>query len=195
MRSGPDYFFIPLQLDNDAQITNHSNFSGCIPFLQIALRSFTLHAPDATCLVIKQHPLARGSGQTEQFVRELCAQLGINSRVIFLYEAHIPTLIKNAIGVVTINSAVGLQAIDQCKPLKVLGSAIYERQSVTNAKSLNCFWRMPMQPDPTEAALLYQEIKVLTQVPAAIYASRNTELEWMTPAAIYPDAGDVYAGS
>jgi capsular polysaccharide export protein len=190
------YFFIPLQLEGDAQIANHSNFSDSTHFLQMVLRSFSIHAPASTYLVIKQHPLARGTLHAEQTVCEISERLAISARVIFVYEAHIPTLIKNSVGVVTINSTVGLQAIYQRKPLKVLGSAIYEKKRVTDSNSLNRFWRNPMQPDATEAALLYQDIKVLTQVPAAIYASRSTALGWQTQAMMPADScRDVYAGA
>lgn len=193
---GVAYFFIPLQLDVDAQIVNHSHFNDCAQFLQTVLRSFAIHAPLTARLVIKQHPLAKGSRKTEKFVREFSGRLGISARVIFLYEAHIPTLIKNAAGIVTINSTVGLQAIYQCKPLKVLGTAIYEKHHVTDSKSLNRFWRFPMQPDATAAALLYRDIKSLTQVPAAIYASRRTDLDWQGPQLLLAaSTGEQHAGS
>lgn len=181
LKIAPPYFFVPLQLDTDAQVINHSDFESCINFLQMVMRSFAENSAKNTLLVIKQHPLARGESNAEKFTLSHAKSLGIKSRVIFLYEGHIPTLIRHADGVVTINSTVGLQAIYQKKPLKVLGNAIYENELVTDSKPLHQFWQSPMKPNETAAKNLYASIKILTQAPAAIYASRSVQLNWPEP--------------
>jgi capsular polysaccharide export protein len=178
LENAPPYFFIPLQLDTDAQVVNHSEFDSCISFLRTVIGSFAGHSPDNARLIIKQHPLARGESKVEQFALHFSKALGLENRISFLYEGHIPTLIKHARGVVTINSTVGLQAIHQHKPLKVLGNALYEHTQVTDSKPLHQFWRSPMQPDVVAAKKLYASIKILTQASAEIYASRSVPLQW-----------------
>lgn len=172
------YFFVPLQLDTDAQVINHSDFESCINFLQFVMDSFAKNTSGNTQLVIKQHPLARGENSTEKFALAHAKVLGIENRVTFLYEGHIPTLIKHSAGVITINSTVGLQAIYQTKPLKVLGNAVYENPLVTDSKPLNQFWQAPMPPYSAVARNLHNSLRILTQAPAAIYAPRSVPLPW-----------------
>ena len=55
---GPRYLF-PLQLDCDTQIRIHSPFGRLAPAIELIVGSFARHAPQDSCLVLKEHPLAR----------------------------------------------------------------------------------------------------------------------------------------
>src|SRR5690606_8973498 len=60
LRDGRSYYFLPLQLDSDSQIRSHSSFRNMADLLAQAMKSFALHAPADTLLVIKNHPLDPG---------------------------------------------------------------------------------------------------------------------------------------
>lgn len=172
------YFFVPLQLDTDSQVTHHSPYNDCFEFLEQVMRSFSLHAPSGVVLVIKQHPLARGKWGVAKRVADAGWQLGITKRIIFIQDCHLPTLIRGAAGVVTINSTVGLQVITHGRPLKVMGQAIYESPGITDSQPLDFFWIKPLMPNPDKAKSLHHTIKIITQIPGTLYESANVPLPW-----------------
>jgi capsular polysaccharide export protein len=71
---------------------------------------------------------------------DLCDQLGITGRVHYVHDVHLPTLLRRARGVVTINSTVGLSALYHYKPLKVMGRAMYDMEGLTFQGELSQFW-------------------------------------------------------
>ncbi len=172
------YFFLPLQVDSDAQVVHHSRFLGVEPFVEEVMRSFALHAPGDAQLVIKQHPLARGQLGMRASILSMAERHGIRQRVIFLHSCKIYELLEKVAGVVTINSTVGLQAIAHGAALKVMGEAVYDHPDVVDSQPLETFWRNPRKPDPEKAARFHRELKLLTQVPVAIYDPASVDLGW-----------------
>ncbi len=172
------YFFVPMQLDSDAQILFHSRYLNVMSFIEEVLRSFAIHAPDNSQLIIKQHPLARGHLDVRQRVLCKAADLGIARRVIFVYACKIYKLLDKVAGVVTINSTVGVQAIAHAAPLKIMGDAIYDHPDVADPQPLDSFWLNPFRPDPDRAEAFHQQLKHLTQVPAALYDAASVPLRW-----------------
>lgn len=171
-------FFLPLQIDSDAQIVHHSRFLGVLPFVDDVMQSFALHASPEAQLVIKQHPLARGHLGMRTSILLMAERYGIRRRVIFVYSCKIYELLEWVAGVVTINSTVGMQAIAHSVPLKVMGDAIYDHPDVVDPQPLDDFWRNPRKPDPAKALDFYRTLKILTQVPAALYDSASVPLAW-----------------
>ena len=51
-------------------------------------------------------------------------------------------------GVVTVNSTVGLTALNAGKPVISLGSSIYDMPALTHQASLADFWTRPEPPEP-----------------------------------------------
>lgn len=174
------YFFLPLQIDSDAQVVFHSRFLGVLPFVDEVMQSFALHASPDAQLVIKQHPLARGHLGMRTSILSMAERYGIRQRVIFVCSCKIYQLLDKVAGVVTINSTVGLQAIAHGAALKVLGDAIYDHPDVVDSQPLETFWRHPRKPDPEKAARFHRELKLLTQVPVAIYDPSSVDLRWHT---------------
>ncbi len=54
----PPYFLVPLQVHLDMQM-RHCPFESVIEFIRTVVRSFALHAPKDTVLMLKHHPLDR----------------------------------------------------------------------------------------------------------------------------------------
>lgn len=172
------YYFVPLQYDGDAQITHHSRFRVNPRFISELLQSFADHAPADTQLVLRQHPWSRGEHSHSAFIRSLALQLKIAHRLVFLVEGHTPTLVRNSLGVVLINSTVGLQALEHMRPLKVLGQAVYERPDICFPGSLDAFWTLLPQPDPAVVNDFLLQLRNLTQLPCNVYGARNEPLYW-----------------
>ncbi|MHB8843719.1 MAG: capsule biosynthesis protein [Nitrospirota bacterium] len=135
------YFLVPLQVHNDAQVTIHSGFDEVKGFIDVALASFAAHAPAGTLLVFKHHPMDRGYRDHTRLLRLLSEAYGIRSRVRYIHDQHLPTLLEHARGVVVINSTAGLSALHHGTPVKVCGAAIYDMQGLTYQGTLDEYWK------------------------------------------------------
>lgn len=178
---GRAYFLVPLQFDMDAQISIHSPFSQNTEFILQVLRSFASHAPSDTLLVFKQHPMSRGTDGHWPFIKAVAAELKILKRIRFYAEGENSRLVNKAMGVVTINSTMGLLALRLSTPLCVMGSAVYKSFPGVFTEGLDRFWRAaPMERGfNAQAALL--ELKNITQLPGSLYAPKFKPLPWKLP--------------
>lgn len=177
------YFFVPLQFDGDAQITQHSRYPENVHFIIEVMRSFATHAPESATLVFKQHPHARGGLGHANLIYSLAEELGMPRRVLHLVEGDTPDLAEHAAGVVLINSTVGFQALERNAPLMVMGEAIYKRPDLTHNGRLDDFWSNPVRPDRSAVESFLRQVKNLTQAPASVYANRDEPLNWPVPEA------------
>lgn len=145
---GSPYFVLPLQLDCDYQIRQHSTFGGLQKVLDHVLDSFAAHADAAAQLVIKAHPLDNGLVNWRRRTEQAVERRGLSDRVVFLELGDVAELMHNALGVVTVNSTSGTMALARGVPVAVLGQAIYDIPQVTFAGTLDEFWTAPVPPDP-----------------------------------------------
>ncbi|MBU2016092.1 MAG: capsular biosynthesis protein, partial [Alphaproteobacteria bacterium] len=118
---GKRYFTLPLQLNSDYQLRVHSPFGNMRAALRFVIKSFAHHAPADVLLVIKQHPLDSGLVAWGRLIRRLAKDYGVADRIHYLSDWDIAAVVKNAIGVVTVNSTVGTLALNSGKPVLVLG--------------------------------------------------------------------------
>lgn len=135
------FYLVPLQVHNDAQITEHSAYSSSEEFIAEIIESFSGNAPEETLLVLKHHPLDRGYRDYTLYIRDLALQHGVSDRVHYIHDLHLPTLLKNARGVVLINSTVGISALQRGIRVKACGKAIYNFAGLTFQGELDDFWR------------------------------------------------------
>jgi capsular polysaccharide export protein len=142
------YYFVPLQVQYDFQISRHSRFNNMEQFIHEVMASFAAKAPRDTHLVLKHHPMDRGRLLFYRFARKLARRLGITDRVHVVHDTHLPTCLKNAIATVTINSTVGIASLFHGTPTMVLGDALYDIQGLTcNSMPLDHFWTGYQPPD------------------------------------------------
>lgn len=172
------FYFVPLQHDGDAQISHHSPYRANTEFILQVLTSFAQHAPPGSSLVFRQHPQARGGPGHEKLVLSLAKELGVHSRVRYLVEGHTPLLVKRALGVVVINSTVGLQALAHNKALKVMGEALYHAPGLSFQGELHDFWAAVPTPDETVRENAIRQIRYLTQAPCNVYGLADEPLAW-----------------
>lgn len=108
-------------------------------FIQEVVISFAKEADTSLHLVFKHHPMDRGYRHYGQLLRELASEYGLDGRVHYMCDVHLPTLMKHSLGVVTINSTTGIQALHHGKPVIALGRAIYNLPKLTYQGSLDQF--------------------------------------------------------
>ena len=170
-----EYFFVPLQTYNDFQVKTHSNFNSIEEFIEVVLKSFANFSPDNTYIVLKHHPVDRGRKDYKKYIQKIAKQLNILNRVIVVYDLHLPTLLKNTKGTVTINSTVGLQALYHNSPVKVLGNAIYDIKHLTYQYSLDNFWTDYKTPNMTLFHKFRSYLIKHTQINGNFYGYLNFE--------------------
>jgi len=140
-----DFFLVPLQVHNDAQIEFHSQYDSMQDFIADVLNSFSKSGSNKK-LVFKHHPMDRGHVHYARFIKKQAVSLGIKNQVSYIHEQHLPTLLKSCEGVVTINSTTAFQAFYHGAPVLVTGDAFFDMPGLTHQGDLLSFWKDPIQP-------------------------------------------------
>ena len=133
------YFFVPLQVHNDFQIS-HSPYKDVKEFIEEIVTSFALNAPKDTALVLKHHPMDRPYRNYKKFLQRLEKELQLEGRLFYLHDQHLPTLLQCARGTIVINSTVGLSSLYHGVPVLVKGTAVYDIPGLTSQLPLTDFW-------------------------------------------------------
>ncbi|EJR5077424.1 capsule biosynthesis protein [Campylobacter coli] len=134
------YFLAILQVYNDTQIKHHYKKS-IEEFIEELILSFANRARAKSYLVFKHHPMDRGYRNYSKLINELSQKYHVEGRIFYVHDTYLPTLLKNALGCITINSTVGLSAILEGCPTKVCGNAFYNFEGLAYPKKLQFFWR------------------------------------------------------
>lgn len=142
------YFALPLQLSSDHQIRVHSLFGTMQAGASYVIESFARSAPADTYLLVKEHPLDSSLFSWRRFIRREARRLGVEGRVLFAKGGNIDVIVKNSLGVVTVNSTTGTLALASGVPVIALGQAVYNIPGITFDGPLDAFWSKPTPPDP-----------------------------------------------
>ncbi|EAM0472225.1 capsule biosynthesis protein [Campylobacter coli] len=134
------YFLAILQVYNDTQIKHHYKKS-IEEFIEELILSFSNHARAKSYLIFKHHPMDRGYRNYSKLINGLSQKYHVEGRIFYVHDTYLPTLLKNALGCITINSTVGLSAILEGCPTKVCGNAFYDFEGLAYPKKLQFFWR------------------------------------------------------
>lgn len=140
-------YVLPLQLNSDAQIRDHSRFANMTEVLAFVLESFARHAPANARLVVKNHPLDIGWTHYPSILHRLCAEFGLNGRVDYLETGDLAALLQHARGMVTVNSTAGGLALGLGCAVIALSDPIYNLPGLCFQGSLDAFWRDAVKPD------------------------------------------------
>ena len=140
------YYLVPVQVHSDSQVM-HSRFESIECFMGVVLHSFAEHAPAGTHLVFKHHPMDLSHRDHAQLLARLAIEHGVEGRVHYLHDAHLPTLLQHARGMVTLNSTTALQALHHCCPVLTLGESFYTVEGLVRRDTLNEFWAAPGEVD------------------------------------------------
>lgn len=172
LKSG--YYFVPLQTSGDFQIITHSPYETIEQFIEEVLVSFASHAPGQASIVIKHHPMDRGKKNYSNYILKLAKRLGCDERVVVCHDLHLPTLLKNATGTITVNSTVGISSLNHKTPTFCTGDSFYDIEGLTSKGiTLDRFWREPKSVD----AALFDKFRCYliekTQINGSFYKDVN----------------------
>jgi capsule polysaccharide modification protein KpsS len=145
-RAMPPYFFVPLQVHLDSQLS-HSRFASINEFIREVVASFAEHAPRDHALVLKLHPMDRPYSDYSAEIEALRREHGLISRLFYVDVVNLPAALRGARGTVVINSTVGLSSLTHGTPVKCLGRAVYDMPGLTHQGSLAEFFRHPPAVD------------------------------------------------
>jgi capsular polysaccharide export protein len=140
------FFVYPLQLQTDYQLRVHSPFRGQEEAIDLVLTSFARFASPDARLVVKLHPMDAGLINWTHYIRQQCNHTQLSERIDIIDGGNLEHLFGSCEGVVTVNSTAALPAIRMGKPVKVLGSAVYDIEGMTHQASLDTFWSHPVPP-------------------------------------------------
>ncbi|TWT12909.1 capsule biosynthesis protein [Reyranella sp. CPCC 100927] len=140
-------FVFPLQLSTDFQIRDHSPYPDMPSAADEIITSFAAHAPAAARLVVKVHPLDSGLTAWREVITTMAERHGVGDRVFYVDGGDIGQMLHGAEGCVLVNSTVGLFALQQGCPLKVMGNAIFDVPGMTFQGPLDTFWSKSTPPD------------------------------------------------
>ncbi|MBU0555655.1 MAG: capsular biosynthesis protein [Alphaproteobacteria bacterium] len=141
------YFLFPLQLSTDYQIRAHSPFLHMEEAIEYVLFSFARRAPEATRLLIKEHPLDAGLTGWSSRIRAISRKAGVSDRILHIAGGNLETLAAGALGMVTVNSTSATLALQAGIPTMALGKAIYAINGLTHQGKLDDFWVRPQTPN------------------------------------------------
>lgn len=185
-RAGTPYYVLPLQLNSDAQIRDHSRFEHMGEVIEHVLASFSCHAPPATRIIIKNHPLDAGLINYGRIIRDCTRRFDIVGRVEYLEDGDTMMLLARAKGMVTVNSTTGIAALERGIPTLTLSDPIYNLPGLTCQVPLDEFWREATPPDSDLFACFRRCVMYSTQInggfysPAGIALAAKNSIRWLT---------------
>lgn len=163
------FYLLPLQLNSDAQIRDHSSFNDMTAVMAYVMVSFAAHAPGRAKLVIKNHPLDMGFVNYRRIIADLEQRFDLSGRVYYLETGDLMTLLKHASGVVTVNSTVGALALQQNCPTIALSDPVYSLPGLTFQGQLDAFWKNTVPPDAELFRCFRNTVIHTTQVNGGFY--------------------------
>lgn len=164
-----NFFLVPLQVHNDYAVSARSDVDSIEQFIERVLVSFAEHGPNWKHLVFKHHPLDRGHRQYSSLIRRVSKRLGIQGRVHYLHDSNGPELMKASLGVVLINSTMGLQALHHQIPVLMVGRAFYESMAKRGWGQLRYFWLNGRAAQASMRDGFKLRLIRATQVPGSFY--------------------------
>ncbi len=178
------YYVLPLQLNSDAQIRDHSRFANMAEVIEFVIESFARKAPAGSRLVIKNHPLDMGLTGYGSVIARLERQYDVLGRVDYLESGDLELLVRHARGVVTVNSTVGGVSLGLDCPTTTLSDPIYNLPGLSFQGGLDDFWLHGEAPNRELFRRFRNTVIHATQVNGGFYCRKGIELAVRNSAAI-----------
>lgn len=165
------FFLVPLQVHYDSQMRMHSDFASVDDFVRYVVSDFAKNAPPETYLVIKHHPMDRAYCDYTRLCEQLEESYSLKGRLFYMHDLHLPTVLDHAVGVVVVNSTVGLSALLHGAPVKVCGRAIYDLPGMSFSGLLSEFWTKAQNRKPNRRVIygFHSYLIAHTQLNGSVY--------------------------
>ncbi len=170
------YYVLPLQLNTDAQIRDHSRFEGMAEVIEFVMESFARKAPAGSRLVIKNHPLDMGLLGYDRLIRRLARAYDVGGRIDYLESGDLESLVRHARGLVTVNSTVGGVSLGLDCPTTTLSDPIYNLPGLTFQGGLDDFWQEGEVPNRELFRRFRNAVIHCTQVNGGFYCAKGIDL-------------------
>ena len=165
-----NFYLLPLQLEADSQIRFHSSMGSMIPAIKQIIDSFAGNAPADSLLVVTEHPLDTGVVDLGRVTQQYAAETGVADRVVFMRGGSPEQLLRASQGVITVNSTLGILALDFNLPVKTLGHAIYDLPGLTFQGELDQFWQQKTAPDRMLFDCFRRVVAAESQINGGLYS-------------------------
>jgi len=165
------FFLVPMQVHYDSQMHMHSGYASVDDFVRYVVSDFAKNAPPETYLVIKHHPMDRAYCDYTRLCEQLEESYSLKGRLLYVHDLHLPTVFDHAVGVVVVNSTVGLSALLHGAPVKVCGRAIYDLPGVSFPGLLSEFWTKAQDRKPDRRVIygFHSYLIAHTQLNGSVY--------------------------
>ena len=141
------YYLFAMQMEDDFSVRAYSSYPDLDAAMDEVVRSFAAHAPRGAWLVFKLHPLDPGFKPWRRRIRALAERSQVAERVHFVDGGDLDELIQGSAGVLSINSTVGIRALELGRPTLALGQAIYRIRGLAFDGAVDAFWTEGRAPD------------------------------------------------
>jgi capsular polysaccharide export protein len=157
-----------MQMETDYSIRAYSDFKNMDQAIARVVASFARAAPAEGHLLVKLHPLDPGLKPWRRLVAAMAARHGVAGRVHFLGAGNLDSMLKAARGVVTVNSTVGIRALQLGRAVHAMGEAIYRCPGLTHMGALDEFW-VASPPDAELADAFLRAIAACLHIRGVYY--------------------------
>ncbi len=165
------FYLLPLQLDSDTQIRDHSPFDDMQEVIRLTMASFAQHAPPNARLVIKNHPLDTGFVHYARLIKKFEIEFNCAGRIDYLESGDLDAMLQKSRGLVTVNSTVGLASLGHHCPTIALSNPIYNLGGLTFSGTLDQFWREGSPPDKIFFKQFRNALIHTTQINGGFYSA------------------------
>ncbi|ARO14820.1 capsular polysaccharide export protein KpsS [Ketogulonicigenium robustum] len=169
---GFPYHLVLMQLEHDSSFQMHSPFRKMEEFLDVVLAGFAQGAPRHHQIVFKAHPLEMGRRPYAAMLKVMAEKYQLVGRIHYVSGGKLSGLLDHAKTAVTVNSTAGQQALWRGLPLKLFGTAIYDKPGLVSQQDIVEFFRAPQRPDSRSYRDYRAFLLETSQVPGGFYSRR-----------------------
>ncbi|WP_057461063.1 capsular biosynthesis protein [Pseudovibrio sp. POLY-S9] len=174
-QSGTPYYLFALQLNGDFQIRDHSPFTSIYEAIEKVIASFARNAPEGTLLLLKSHPLEYRFKELSRAIVEASRKHGVEERTQLIHGQTIKALAGPSLGMLTINSSAGIEALEYGVPTCCILPTIYDMDGLTHQGDWETFWRSATPPEPDVFRKFIDALKTTIQVRGSLYNAAGLE--------------------
>ncbi len=167
------FWLFAMQMETDFSVRAYSRYPDLDTPIAETLRSFAAHAPAGGHLLVKVHPLDPCMKRWGDRISRMAEAANLSGRVHVAHNGNLDDMVRGMRGLVTINSTVGLKAVVFGKPVKALGTAVWDLPGLAHQGTLDSFWTEGAPPDPAFRADFLSVLQATTQLRGVFYAAEG----------------------